>query len=214
MIDMILSKYFVFIHFPKTGGEFIRKILFDTAPREWDLRDVGHHASITRIPDQYRKMPVFGFVRNPFDWYVSWYAYLRATALENGFSNEFFNRVSDRGRRSFKQTIKAIFENDIAGSKQLDCSFPGSVFGCHVNAHFGSDLSKIRIGKFESLRDDLLVILKVISDPPNTMVNTVRSHKRVNASLRDDYRRYYDNELREMVSGRDRLVLQYFDYRY
>ena len=74
---MILSEHFVFLHLPKTGGSFVRELCTHYAPPAWKVRLLDHHPTIHDIPSEYANLPIFGFVRNPFDWYVSWYTYLR-----------------------------------------------------------------------------------------------------------------------------------------
>jgi len=211
---MIVSKHFVFIHVPKTGGSFIRKILLEKAPEDWDLREISGHVPISEVPEEYAGLPAFAFVRNPFDWYVSWYTFLRAELLMAGIPNEFFSRMSKRGTRSFRNTLETIFADEALKAKQCDCFFRGSVFGCHLNTHLGNDLTRIRIGKLERLQDDLSAILTEYSDAPRAMLDAVHSQSKVNVSLRDHYRSYYDKELREMVSIRDRQVLDYFHYQF
>ncbi len=64
---MILSRYFVFIHFPKTGGTFVESLLKAHAPSDWDILDtkaIGiqgrsdpNHPTILDIPAEYQKLP-------------------------------------------------------------------------------------------------------------------------------------------------------------
>ncbi len=71
------------MHMPKTGGVFIRMLLekhygddvmlasgkgFEDPSAPW-----AQHHSIDEVPAEYRYLPTIGFVRNPWDWYVSWF---------------------------------------------------------------------------------------------------------------------------------------------
>ena len=52
------------------------------------------------IPPEFRDLPVLGFVRNPWDWYVSWYHYIRAQEQrKNGSESTYWSVVFDDGRR-------------------------------------------------------------------------------------------------------------------
>ena len=74
MIDMLITKHFVFIHFPKTGGVFFRRLCHDHLPSDWIVRDLERtHAGYDLIPEEYAHLPAITFIRNPWDWYVSWY---------------------------------------------------------------------------------------------------------------------------------------------
>src|SRR3546814_16797562 len=60
-------------------------------------------------------LPVVGVVRNPWDWYVSWYAFNRKL----GMRNPLFIVVSDGGKADFKSTIRNLVNlgNDSAQSR-------------------------------------------------------------------------------------------------
>lgn len=73
---MILCKKFVWVHLPKTGGTFVREVLGSAAPKQWKLRVLyPGHRSIREVPPEYATVPAFGFIRNPWEWYVSWYGF-------------------------------------------------------------------------------------------------------------------------------------------
>lgn len=206
---MIVSKYFVFIHYPRTGGSFLRRVLADTAPDEWGILDIGGHVPLTTMPEEYRGLPVFGFVRNPFDWYVSWYVYLKSRG-----DNDFFNRVSENGARSFKDTIEATMNWHAREARRPYSMFRESLFGSHLMRYFGHDLTRIRIGKLECLRSDLLSILQGCVELPPAMEEAIRSHAKVNTIQHQHYREWYDDELRDRVLHVDRRVLDYFGYAF
>lgn len=209
---MLVSNHFVFVHFPKSGGSFVRKVLRETAPHEWDLREHPWHNKLSTLPHELRRLPVIGYVRNPFDWYVSWYAYLRGECLSKRCSNDFFSAVSDHGARSFKETMQCILRCDI-DALYAASPFPGSVFGCHFASHFGNDLGNVKIGKFEDLRADLArLLIDCCATIPDNVKTCIHTHEKVNASRRGQYRSYYDKELRDIILKRDMEVLQRFDY--
>ena len=206
---MILSEHFVFLHLPKTGGSFVRELCTHYAPPAWKVRLLDNHPTIRDIPPEYANLPIFGFVRNPFDWYVSWYTYLRKRR-----NDPFFNRVSEGGSKSFGETLRTVFETDIAGMLGRNCLFTDSPFGCYLNYVFGNNLREIRLGKFESLREDLLRIWRSMVELPASLEAQIRLYPEVNKGQRGDYRAYYDQPLRRLVERRDQLVLDRFDYRF
>jgi hypothetical protein len=208
-LDMILSKHFVFIHFPKTGGSFVRKLCSDYAPDSWEIRTIEAHPTIHEIPPTHQSRPVMGMVRNPFDWYVSWYTYLKTRG-----DNAFFNRASECGRKSFKDTMLSIFSMDLGELLGTECAYAGSSYGCYLNYTFGNNLEKLRIGRFENLRMDLLEMLKDIVALPEELEYHLLKHPRIDESDRRHYREYYDNQLRDLVLERDEVVLKDFGYRF
>lgn len=209
---MIVSKHFVFVHFPKAGGSFVRAVLGETAPHEWNIREYAWHKKLSTLPQELRMLPVIGYVRNPFDWYVSWYAYMRGEYLRQGCANSFFRVASDHGARSFKETMRFILDCEM-DELYPECPFPGSVFGCHFACHFGNDLENVNIGRFEDLRADLVrLLVECCTTIPEEMRACIQTHEKVNASRRGQYRSYYDKDLRDIILQRDREVLHRFDY--
>jgi hypothetical protein len=206
---VILSKHFVFLHLPKTGGSFVRELCTHYAPPAWQVSLLDNHPTVRDIPPEYTHLPIFGFVRNPFDWYVSWYAYLKKR-----LNDPFFNQVSEGGTKSFRDTMLTVFDTDISGVLGRNCLFTESPFGCYLNYVFGNNLRKIQLGKFEFLREDLLRIWSSMVQLPERLEEQIRLFPEVNKSERGDYRVYYDQQLRRLVERRDRLVLDRFDYRF
>ncbi|MEL7310231.1 MAG: hypothetical protein AAFN07_01860 [Pseudomonadota bacterium] len=65
---MYLSEHLAFVELHKTGGSHIGRWLAKTVPGE----QVGKH---NRLPEAHQGKFVIGSVRNPWDWYVSLWAY-------------------------------------------------------------------------------------------------------------------------------------------
>jgi hypothetical protein len=72
LFGTLLHEDFIYVHFPKTGGHFIHNFLIDNIEGCYfqDKRD--KMMPLLKIED--RNKFSFGFVRNPFSWYVSWWA--------------------------------------------------------------------------------------------------------------------------------------------
>lgn len=208
---MILSKHFVFIHFPKTGGTFVRRLLRDHAPDDWQVHSVQGHHTCREIPPPFRHLPRFGFIRNPYDWYVSWYHYQQQVAR-----NAFFNTVSANGTRDFKDTLMAIFQSDLAAIFDLDGD-PNPRLGgysAYVRYMYGRDTNAIDVGRFERLREDMQSILSRLACLPATLQKAIQTSEKSNASRHRNYRSYYDRELQREVASRDREILERFDYTF
>lgn len=200
---MILSKHFVFIHFPKTGGSFVRELCRQYAPSDWQVQIIDDHPTIQDTPKAYQSLPKFGFIRNPWDWYVSWYLYLK-----NDGQNEFFNKVSNNGTKNFKDTLMTIFELDFIKSTGL------GGYNWYLNYTFGDDPQALQLGLFEHLRDDLLLILKGIVTVPAPLEEAIQTHPPVNVGERKHYSAYYDQELRDLITCRDRFIIEKFGYTF
>ena len=89
---MIIADDFVFVHQPKTGGTFVREALWEVSRREERRLPRGlfqrlglvrpryayaetesYHGTCHEIPPAHRGKKILSIVRNPFDFYVSFY---------------------------------------------------------------------------------------------------------------------------------------------
>jgi hypothetical protein len=210
---MIISKHFVFIRFPRTGGRFVRKMFKLFAPHKWEPELLGEHMHVSDIPASHQHLPRFGFVRNPYDWYVSWYSFHM-----NMWRNEIFNEISDNGKKDFKSTLITGFEMDYSKlfKDAYDTEKYGSVGGytAFMLAMFGSDIENVRLGRFENLRHEFLSIISDITELPLMLKYGVNWYPKVNKSPHKHYSEYYDDELRETIAEKDKMMIHRFGYQF
>ncbi|MGD1913891.1 MAG: hypothetical protein ACFB2X_24545 [Rivularia sp. (in: cyanobacteria)] len=96
---MIITNNFVFVHLHKSGGTFVGKTILKLFP---EARQIGYHYPITMIPPEYQNLPVLGVVRNPWDFYVSYYAFQKSLvakfeAEKGNLSQTEYQSLVDRG---------------------------------------------------------------------------------------------------------------------
>lgn len=72
---MLITEHFVFIHLPRTGGTFLRRACSGSDVRVLVTKG---HLGVEHIPEEHSDLPIFAVIRNPWDWYVSWYQWVRA----------------------------------------------------------------------------------------------------------------------------------------
>jgi len=75
---MIISDRFVFIRLKKCAGTFVSTLL-EVMFSDARSKRLGHN-SVADIEPQDRHKTIFGTVRNPWDWYVSYYSYTKSKA--------------------------------------------------------------------------------------------------------------------------------------
>ena len=69
---MIITNDFVFIHYPTTGGTFVRKVV-ESISRDM-AKPISHrekHGICLDIPKEYLDRPIVSCIRNPYDFKVS-----------------------------------------------------------------------------------------------------------------------------------------------
>ena len=227
----------VFVHLHKTGGQFINRLLLAHVP---GARRIGYHLPRSEAPEAIRHLPALGFVRNPWDWYVSWYAFNFMTPERN----PIFRIVSAHGTLGFEGTIGNLVmlgDHDHRSMRmQIAQQLPATRdtnLGSGITQHVMSLMEEsdrgyvtwiwrymflldgqftgVTVGRFETLRRDLVECLTQASIPiPPAMQHDIATRPAVNPSSHGEYQGYYSKNLKELVAEKDREYIDYYDYRF
>jgi hypothetical protein len=235
---MIVTDRFVFVHMHKTGGQFLNEIIARCIP---DQRTVGYHLPRAEVPEASSHLPVVGMVRNPWDWYVSWYAFNRRP----GINNPLFRVVSNDGNESLKGTVTNLIQlgsdrpASVAHRDALLRLLPDTLDG---NRGVGLTRNSIRnlaasgqgyyswlfarmlgsecdeqtyIGRFENLQRDFLAIMERLSvREMEALQRELGQRERKNVSRHSHYSHYYDDECKELVAVREAALIERFGYEF
>lgn len=144
---MLVHDRFVFVHNQKCGGTFVRRLLKQELGRE-ALRDSVSHDGWNKIPDDAAGRPVLCYVRNPWDWYVSWYEFKCQKPESRG---KLFNRLSGDCELGFAQTVRNACELRLPATGDADLCTASFLYA----AGEGLSSENLTVGRFESLLDDL-----------------------------------------------------------
>jgi hypothetical protein len=197
---MFLTRHFVFVHVPKTGGNFVREILENHAPEEWELQGLEAHATYHEIPASHRDLPRLAFARNPFAWHVSWFHF------QKGVRDKFFLHISEGGELDFADSMHRAYTGDGPLAKQSG-ALTQTLFDM-----LGDGLEGAKVGKMESLRDDLLRMIGECTAVPPDMARAIQQVTPKNTSKHRHYSSYYDPALRDLIRSKDAPVFDYFGY--
>jgi hypothetical protein len=200
---------FIFAAVPKTGTHSVRQALrehmgdddveqvglFVNRRFPWaDLAAVQHgHLSLEQVrpclgEDAFGSFFKFAFVRNPFDRFVSYCAFmLRGNDLFQQQPREvmrhFLFRDPPEGHILFQPQASLLLDRD------------------------GKTLLTDAIGRVEDMQASYDAICARIGIPSRPLA-------RVNGTNRDDYRRYYDRQLMDGVAARYAVDLDLFGYAF
>jgi len=233
--QMICTSKFTFLHLHKTGGQSINAALLRCIP---DAREIGYHLPVKHLPRQAMDLPRLGVLRNPWDWYVSWYAFNNL----RGVKNPLFSIVSRGKQAGFKETItnlvnypedtpdnammraahEAILPDTFADdggsgfTKACLADFRSESLGYYsllVKRMFGEQFAEQRLVRFESLQQELVATLKELGVQEHGAVEAIlRDEPRKNRSDHDHYSRYYDDELVELIRTKEQPVIDCCQY--
>lgn len=180
---------FIFIHINKTAGTSIGEAIGMPVKDHLTAKEVIAKIGETKWNEAYK----FTFVRNPWDKAVSLYEYRRKKDR---------TEIASRGI-SFSDWVVMTYGEEKDFSYYNVKSFQPQVEWLKNNR---GKVDMDFIGKFESINQDFDHIRKVIG------LDTVLPHR--NASKRDTYHSYYDDETREIVARWFREDIELFDYRF
>ena len=229
---MIVTPHFCYIHLHKTGGTFLNECLLQHIE---GARLVGYHLPRRLLPPEASGLPVLGFVRNPWSYYVSWFHFQSSRPMPNAL----FNVCSDYGRRGFFETVRNLL-NLGSGSALLDeiLALLPNVYverGLNVPRFALADIrdsglgffsflyrymyagpgSRLYLGRNECLSSDFLGFLRDLGIPHSTALEAhITTGDRRNASEHAPYQAHYDSELRELVALRDTEIIARHGYQF
>ena len=176
-----IIKKFIFVDIPKTGGSSINKVLHKYAS------DLSIHIPISNygnIPPNYF---TFTFVRNPWDWIVSWY---------------FYRKKEYNDETPFKPWLMCKNSSAYSGAG-IGLSCDQSFFVIDLNG----DISVNFIGRFENLQSDFDIVCKRICIPSVSLPV-------MNSTKHKPYQEYYDDESRYFVEHKFCRDIQLFGYTF
>lgn len=206
---MIISAQhrFIFVAIPKTGTHAVRQALREhMGPQDLeqvglfvnrklpipDLARIGHgHLSLQQVRPYFRLEDFdgffkFAFVRNPFDRFVSYCAFM---TREHG---------------QFDQNPQSVMRHFIDNPPWQHILFqPQHVFVTGADGNLLTDY----LGRVEGMQESYDQAAQRIGIPSRPL-------ERVNASSRDGYRDYYDSALIDGVAKLYARDLEYFGYEF
>ena len=100
---MLITDKFVFIHFPRAGGTFVYDVVKKFFPSAFEF---GYHLPRELLPKEFAHLPILGTIRNPWDFYVSWFQHQNSNVNYTLKKNVLFGVLSDDRKLNLVQTIQ------------------------------------------------------------------------------------------------------------
>ncbi len=228
---MIVTDKFVFGHLPRSGGTFVTEVIKKFFP---SAQEVGHHLPRALLPKEYSHLPFLGTVRNPWEFYVSLYHYLwpkdAASILASwmtesgtlGFTGSIRNllnlAVNNERLDVLIDMLPDRVEYDRRNIPNITKEAMSKVRGTGVayytfrfNYIFGN-ADDVFFCRLETLRQDLVSFFDGIGAATDELRDYVLGSDKVNAAEHLHYSTYYTLDLAELVSIRDRALIERFGY--
>ena len=230
---MLVTNKFVFLHLPRAGGTFVYDVVRKFFP---SAREIGYHFPRELLPREYSHLPILGTVRNPWEFYVSWYHHVQP----RGSASTFFSWVSDNGKLGFIETIRNALNLGL-NDERLDIlmemlpehvdyrkkNIPnitkdsmrkvrGTGLGYYTfrfNQIFGTS-DDVFFCRVDSLRQDLVAFFDQIGAANDELREYVLRLDKKNTAEYAQLSTYYTAELAELVRNRDRELIDRFGFTF
>ena len=234
----MINDKFIFIHIPKTGGQFIRGFLFEKK-NNWKFLLEPTHISLKESKKKLQnhlecnsddirlKVPSFAFVRNPWDYYVSRYFFRQKILKNNAEKQNIVIERLENNKKGFMDHMYMLaelsekMENYTDSFNKFVLTKEGEIARGRTYSFLGiggwykslADEPISHIGRFENFSQDLIKILLKIC-PENFTKKEIRdkTEKTANSSKHDYYKSYYNQELKDLVNKWDQEYIKKFKY--
>ena len=225
---MIATDNFLFLHLHKSGGTFINHAILKFIT---NAKRLGYHLPYACRPVGYDHLPVVGVIRNPWDYYISFYFFQHNSKQPN----YVFRAFSEDGLCDLKQTVMNMafptdkhfsILRDVAPEhftnrgvnltkrcvEQLQTYSGGWYSRLFERMYDGAETHFMRV---ENLRDDFLYMIDLFGEKTTAEFDHyVLNSKKKNTSAHEHYITYFDNELRECINDADQALIERFDYSF
>ena len=234
---MLVTDKFVFLHLPRAGGTFVYGVVRKFFP---SAREIGYHFPRELLPGEYSHLPILGIVRNPWEFYASWYHHQDSNVRYSPLTNVLFGCLSENRKLDFVQTIRNALDLGVSDdkldfliqalpenfdyqkrhipnlTKDLMRKIRGTGLGLYTfrfNQLFGQ-ADDVFFCRVETLRSDLMAFFERIGVASDDLRRHVLGLDKENISERLHYSSYYTPELAELVFIRDRQLVERFGFAF
>ena len=234
---MLVTDKFVFLHIPRAGGNFVYEVVRKFFP---SAHEIGYHFPRQLLPKEYSHLPILGTVRNPWEFYVSWYHHHQPSDTYSPLTNILFCCVSEDRKLDFVQTIRNALSLSVSDdkldfliqalpenfdyqkrhipnlTKDVMRKIRGTGIGLYTfrfNQMFGQ-ADDVFFCRVESLRSDLMAFFERIGVANEALRSYVLGLDNKNISEHRHYSTYYTPELAELVLIRDRQLVERFGFTF
>jgi len=204
---MLITNDFVFIHLQKCAGTFVRKFLKKT--NLITVNTTVKHDSVRQIPEKHKGKKIIGVIRNPWDWYVSWYSFRH----KEGHSPQF----GDLFEGSFESFLQKIFfdrhgiRNDI-NLDELRSFGIGPYTGRYKNSYCCEDgnFANVSMIKMEDLYAGMISEMKLTVE----QIKILNSMNKVNTSSHPHYSTLYTDKTCKWITDREQFIIHKYGYSF
>ncbi len=229
---MIVTGQFTYIHLHKSAGTFVNTFIQQYFPTG---KVIGYHLPARYIPETHRHLPIVGCVRNPWDFYISWYFF----QYQKKQSNALFMAVSEDKTLDFNRTMERLFsltdnkpllnqileklpDHFVASGMNIPRSAMANLYGSNLGLYsflyqwmYRDAPSTPYLVKTEELELGIKQALSHMGvSLSDDMLQYLKGKGNANTSEHSHYADYYSQEIRDRVSHLDRELIAQHGYQF
>ena len=197
---MVRHPKFIYVHLQKCAGTFVSTYLDDNISKtKWNPHQ--KHLGLNVRP---KNKFIFGTIRNPFDWYVSWYIF--GVNVHGKFSKN----------KTFPEFMELLYEQKgmLHDINMNICNRDNiGVYTFRHNKVF--NIYPDFICRFENLEEDLIKCFDENNFPLNEEQKEILYNtKKINTSQHSHYSEYHNDKTIEIIMERDKLIIDKYGYKF
>ena len=207
-------------------------------------RMIQYHGQLADLPRNLSHLPVIGFVRNPWDWYVSMffdYRRKKQYVFQNicdGKELDFettvsrFLKLGDSSEQSRKLLDRLVLVAPTSINAQTPPrrrnaglrsdhfrNYPDNIGYCSwlfQRMYESKHSHRIHIGRFENLTDEVLRLFEITGTPITNAISAYLDESRpLNISKRPCiYSERYSPDLQQLVADKEKYLIEKFGYTF
>ncbi len=206
---LILKNGAVFLHIPKTGGNWISKVLRElnlikrpVAPKHADIdhffaapkgrRAIIKYTVHNTLYPQKEKPYMFCFVRNPLHWYESWFKYMSQLSRQWRFWGDERNIDKWHPNALLNGLGSPDFNEFVSNVTVKRPGYVSEMYGWYTKPQMDF------VGKQEQLVDDFITVLQIMNVDFNEEL--VRNYGKVGVSPEPEKKIIWQDELKKKVA--------------
>jgi hypothetical protein len=222
---MIINDKYLFVHIQRSGGSFVEKFLLEnfdnfisiTPKHSGIIENIdGVASACSYLGCNMNNILKFGVVRNPWNWYVSWWSAQKRAADVGGktmFPGIFFEETLD----DFNVFIKHVMTNNFGKQYYFDGNHMQNLgigaytyryLRCH---HMNFNMCVVNyVLHQENLREELVTLLDLSPERRKILFDMEDYH----VGKYNPFREYYNEESIELVAEKDKFIIENHGYNF
>jgi hypothetical protein len=231
---MLVTKNAVFLQLPKTAGTWLAHVL------EPILIDKLEEFV---VPAEFKHLPVYGWVRNPWEWYASFYDYQKSGTDEYNRQSKSVYKAFGKSEVGFDEFVKQLLSpspdyiSRIINWEKIEVMQDPQLAenGNRFKVYSGLEIFILwknnpipllkhmqqtwlapatHILQIDTIRTDLVDILKNINLLTDELESRILTEPARNESVLHNYSDYYTDETRQLVYNEHKEFIETYNYKF